>query len=98
MEKRQHKCGGGEHQSPVPTAPYPSPSRSRRHNRRALCQQTGILGELQLFEGLEEATQKRLQAKMPAIVDDMVGETLREGVRKVVGLRTLIERTAQRGQ
>ena len=39
---------------------------------------------LQLFEGLEEATQKRLQAKMPPMVDPLVGETLREGLRELL--------------
>ena len=39
---------------------------------------------LQLFESLEEATQKRLQAKMPALVDPVLGETLREGLREVL--------------
>lgn len=67
MEKRQHKCGGGEPQSPVPTAPYPSPSRSRGHNRRALCQQTGIsegrrllaLEELDAAEALDRLFESR---------------------------------------
>ena len=39
---------------------------------------------LQLFEGLEEATQKRLEAKMPPMVDPLVGETLREGLRELL--------------
>ena len=39
---------------------------------------------LQLFEGLEEATQKRLQAKMPAMVDPLFKETLREGLRELL--------------
>ena len=39
---------------------------------------------LQLFEGLEEATQKRLEAKMPAMVDPWLGETLREGLRELL--------------
>ena len=40
---------------------------------------------LQLFEGLEEATQKRLEAKMPPMVDPWLGETLREGLRELLG-------------
>ena len=40
---------------------------------------------LQLFEGLEEATQKRLEAKMPPMVDPLLGETLREGLRELLG-------------
>ena len=39
---------------------------------------------LQLFEGLEEATQKRLEAKMPALVDPLLGETLRKGLRELL--------------
>lgn len=39
---------------------------------------------LQLFDGLEEATQKRLEAKMPAIADPLVGETIREGLRELL--------------
>ena len=39
---------------------------------------------LQLFEGLEEATQKRLEAKMPPMVDPLLGETLREGLRELL--------------
>ena len=37
---------------------------------------------LQLFEGLEEATQKRLEAKMPPMA--MSGETIREGLRDLL--------------
>ena len=39
---------------------------------------------LQLFEGLEAATQKRLQAKMPPLLDPWLGETLREGLRELL--------------
>ncbi len=39
---------------------------------------------LQLFEGLEEATQKRLQAKMPPMVDPWTRETLRAGLRELL--------------
>lgn len=39
---------------------------------------------LQLFKGLEEATQKRLQAKMPAMVDPLFKETIREGLRELL--------------
>jgi len=39
---------------------------------------------LQLFEGLEEVTQKRLEAKMPPMVDPWLGETLREGLRELL--------------
>ena len=40
---------------------------------------------LQLFEGLEEATQKRLQAKMPPLLAPWPGEPLREGLRELLG-------------
>lgn len=39
---------------------------------------------LQLFEGLEEATQKRLQAKMPPLLDPWLGEPVREGLRELL--------------
>ena len=41
---------------------------------------------LQLFEGLEEATQKRLEAKMPAVPDPLLGWAIPvfEGLRKLL--------------
>ena len=39
---------------------------------------------LQLFEGLEEATQKRLQAKMPPLLDPWLGWPIREGLRELL--------------
>ena len=39
---------------------------------------------LQLFEGLEEATQKRLEAKMPPLLDPWLGWPIREGLRELL--------------
>ena len=39
---------------------------------------------LKLFEGLKPETQKRLEAKMPAMVDPWLGETLRKGMRELL--------------
>ena len=40
---------------------------------------------LQLFEGLAEVTQKRLEAKMPARLDSWLGEWIQAGLREVLG-------------
>ncbi len=40
---------------------------------------------LQLFEGLEEATQIRLQAQMPPLLDPWLGWPIREGLRELLG-------------
>ena len=39
---------------------------------------------LRLFEGLEEATQKRLEAKMPPLLDPWLGWSIREGLRELL--------------
>ena len=39
---------------------------------------------LKLFKGLKPETQKRLQAKMPGIVDELLGETLSKGLRELL--------------
>ena len=39
---------------------------------------------LRLFEGLEPNTQKRLEARMPAMVDPLFKETLRESLRELL--------------
>ncbi len=39
---------------------------------------------LQLFKGLEETTQKRLEAKMPPLLDPWLGWPIREGLRELL--------------
>ena len=39
---------------------------------------------LQLFEGLEETTQRGLEAKMPPSLDPWLGEPIREGLRQIL--------------